>query len=252
MTLGVRLEAAAEGVKRRPKPHRGEDVEDGPLLGGRVADTVGRDDREPPVAREDDEAPRQQLALARQVALELDVDPVPAEEPGEPVEERARPSPVAAEDGRGERPVDAAGQADKPGGRPLEVPEGGSGLALRRSCLDAREEPAERPVPRARLDEQGEPARRCALPARPGAPHRRSGVFLHRQRRADQRPETQRPRRLVEAHDPVDSVHVTEAERLVAEASSLLGESLGRRRALEEAEGAPGSQLDVQGLRCQS
>jgi hypothetical protein len=49
----------------------------------------------------------------------------------------------------------------------------------------------------------------------------------------------------MEARGPVDAVDVAEAEGRVAERRRLLGEPLGWRRRLEEAEGALDVKLDV-------
>ena len=49
----------------------------------------------------------------------------------------------------------------------------------------------------------------------------------------------------MEARGPVDAVDVAEPEGRVAERRRALGEPLGRRRRLEEAEGALRVELDV-------
>src|SRR5581483_7981137 len=127
-----------------------------------------------------------------------------------------------------QRPVLAAREAQQPAGVAGEIVEGGVGPPLGGAEVDAREQPAEVPVPLARLDQQ-----------------REAGAAGEGEGGAEERPDAGRGRRLVEAHGPVEAVDVDERARRVAERRRLLRERLRLGGALEKAEGAAGVQLDV-------
>src|SRR5262245_17072625 len=185
-----------------------------------MADVVGGDDRHAVRAGEVEETPREPLAGAVRVALNVDREAV-AED---------RPQAVEVQLGvrSRERPLRAAGEAVEAGGVCLNVGPArlrGAFLATERGRA---EEPAEIPVARPALDQEPEETR-------PG----------DRDPGTDERADARSARRLEEAWRAVDASPVGERERVVAERRGPFDEILGQRGAGEEAERAPAAELDV-------
>jgi hypothetical protein len=135
----------------------------------------------------------------------------------------------------------AADDCHEPARHAVERLERQRALAFRRRELHARDQAAQVPIPfRAFAEERQD--ERCVLRGRPGP---FLAVERDRQFRANQRPDACGTRSLVEAGDAVHAVAIEQRNRVVAEFRCAVDDRLGKRRALQEAEGRCGMQFDV-------
>ena len=158
-------------------------------------DTVGGEERQPLGARPVDQEAVPALLAGNAVALDLDVEQRPAEDPREP---RARL-------GRGRRPalkpraphgaLLVPGEGDEPLARPGKLAPGDAALALLRAQVRRRQEAAQAPVARPRGDED-----------------RHDAAVLHRELGPDERPDARLLPGHVKPHGPVHAVAVAERQ----------------------------------------
>ncbi len=198
------------------------------------------------------------LLLAQMVPLQLDVQPA-GEDPGEPLEQRARRVEAALlERARHRRLVPARRRVE-----PLRVRghllERHRRLALRLPERAGGDQAAEVLVARAVLDEEREAgaaaegrSRRpwARLVPRPdGARQSASRRLRQSHLRPHQRPDPRRLRRLPEPRRAVDAVALDEGDGRDLEARGLFDEVLRQRRGVQEREGRGRAHLDVRTRR---
>ena len=208
-------------------PDAREHVEELAVLAPDEAGAVGGEQREAGALRPCPEPVVLGLLAAVQVTLELGEDVEAAVDADQPVEDAARAVDIAAGEAPGYRSLPAAGETHEAGRVLGEIVERCRSLALRRAHLDPGDEPAEVLVPLAVLGEE-----------------RELTAVVERHLGAHQRGEAEARARAVEPRRAEHAVAIHEGDGALIEPGGLLGEGLRQGRRLEEAEGAPGVELD--------
>ncbi len=212
-----------------------EHVKQRAFLRRRETDTVGGHDRHVKGRRQREEGLIVAFLVAAQVALQLDVHVVAAEDPHQAIDQAA--DPVA-----GARKPRTADQGDEASDMPVQALDRERTLPFRRPQLHRRHEPAEIAVARRRGHEHRQPPEGWGVagPARSARPDGQLG--------ANDGFEAGLPGREVEARDAVDPVTVQERHRRIAQGGGPFYQRLGEGGRFQEREGRSRMEFEVHGL----
>ena len=155
MALGVARQQTSGSGQRAVISNGGEDVAKFALPRGRIADAIGRQQRELQRAGNFDGGAVARFLLAMKMALQFHIDIVVAENAGQAFHRAPRFFHAALSQRSGERAVIAAGEADQPAGMFLQLILADSAFAFLCAQLHFCDQAAEVLVAGAGRDEQG-------------------------------------------------------------------------------------------------
>ncbi len=205
----------------------GQDVEQRPHRRGVEADAVGHQRRHTEGRRQADERRIVALFVAAEMPLQLDVEPVAAEDADQSIEQPSDTVSLAIE-------RDATGQHDEPGGGAVQLLERQRALAFRRPELHACDQPAEVSVPVRVFTEDGQEEIRSLTS------YLRDGEL-----RPDNRLNPRGLGGLVKPRRAVDAVAIQQRERRILQFRGARDQRFGQRRALQETESRGGMEFDI-------